>query len=44
MYNNFHRGAHHGVGIYNVLVDCTGIVACQTLGDIADVKDISVTE
>ena len=36
--NNFNRTAHHG-GIYNVLVCCTGIVPCQTPGDVADVKD-----
>ena len=43
MYNNFHRTADHG-GIYSVLAGCTGIVSCQTPGDVADVKDISETE
>ena len=42
MYNNFHRTADRG--ICSMLTGCTGIVACQTPGDVADVKDISETE
>ena len=38
MYNNFHRTAHGG-GISNVLAGCTGIVPCQTPGDVADDND-----